>query len=134
MLGALKRTRTGVTDGRGEAMQVLYGSALAHPIGVKLRIVESTRKQKRVAESMTGASPVTTILTFCVASPRQSVYSSDRACPCHAASRLNILITNSFFLNLTPMGSALAHPSGCTSVRIILLSSHPMGRVCPSTA
>ena len=60
------------------------GCAKADPIGVNLRIVEITRKQTQVAESMTGASPVTTILTFCVASPRQSVYSSDRACPCHA--------------------------------------------------
>ncbi len=37
-------------------------------------------------QSMTGASPVTTILTTASRRglPRQSVYSSDRACPCHA--------------------------------------------------
>ncbi len=36
---------------------------------------------------MTGASPVTTIHGYSsVAEPRNSAYSSDRACPCHAAN------------------------------------------------
>ena len=33
---------------------------------------------------MTGASPVTTILTPLRGKPREFEYSSDRACPCHA--------------------------------------------------
>ncbi len=44
-LGALKRTRTGVTDGCQDAWQALYGSALAHPTLVS-RLIRRNRGKK----------------------------------------------------------------------------------------
>ncbi|GAC1427467.1 MAG: hypothetical protein NVSMB54_16690 [Ktedonobacteraceae bacterium] len=97
----VKSTKTlqAALDTQGHVvLQTLYLLTLHGPVGLSTESeditehgesmseeAESTRRggMSERGESMTGASPVTTILP---SSPRsgETVYSSDRACPCHA--------------------------------------------------